>query len=305
MARILVTGGCGFIGGYLVEALRERGDSVAVLDDLSSGDATRANGADLRVGSILDPAAVADAMDGVDAVIHLAAIASVERCTREWQASSRVNLAGTVEVLLAAAAHAVPVVFASSAAIYGAQEALPIREDAAPKPLAAYGADKLGGELHARAMAEAMGLRAAGLRFFNVYGRGQDPRSPYSGVISIFWERLRAGLPLIVYGDGGATRDFIHVTDVVAALAGAADALRTTSAERGSFAALNVCTGISTSVVALARTLAEVGGREAEIIHAPARAGEIRDSLGDPAALHSWLALPPRVGLADGLRTLG
>lgn len=304
MARILVTGGCGFIGSHLVASLRRRGDAVIILDDLSSGDAARVGDTELHIGSVIDPRAIAAAIDGADAVVHLAAVASVDLCAREWVASSRVNLLGTVEVLHAAAMRGIPVVFASSAAIYGSQRDLPIREAAVPAPLSAYGADKLGGEWHARSMADALGLRAAGLRFFNVYGPGQDPRSPYSGVISVFAERIHAGSPITIYGDGGATRDFVHVSDVVAALVGAADKLIASSPAQGLCVVRNVCTGIGTSVNALAITLARIEGRRAEIVHAAPRAGEIRHSLGDPSALQRWIQVSTPVGLSDGLRTL-
>jgi UDP-glucose 4-epimerase len=302
MRTYLVTGGCGFIGAHVVRALRARGDAVRVLDDLSSGEAVRAEDADLRVASIIDPAAVASAMEGVDAVVHLAAVASVERCIQQWAESSRINLGGTVEVLLAASACHAPVVFASSAAIYGAQPSMPIREQTRPHPLSAYGADKLGNELHAAAMAEARGLRSVGLRFFNVYGEGQDPRSPYSGVISIFRQRLSAGEPVTIYGDGGATRDFVAVHDVVAALLAASDALLRMPRGQGFHAAYNVCTGVPTSVLELASLFASMTGRPAQILHAAPRTGEIRDSVGDPGALHAWLGLPRPTALADGLK---
>jgi UDP-glucose 4-epimerase len=304
MHTYLVTGGCGFIGSHATQALLARGDRVRVLDDLSSGDAARARGADLHVGSIIDAGAVASAMEGVDAVVHLAAVASVERCTRAWAESSRVNLGGTVEVLLAASARRIPVVFASSAAIYGAQADMPIRENAVPLPLSAYGADKLGNELHAKAMAEARALRSVGLRFFNVYGEGQDPRSPYSGVISIFRQKLLAGQPITIYGDGRATRDFVSVQDVVAAVLAAADALLGMPEMDGFHAAHNVCTGVATSILELAAAFAEVADRQARIVHAPHRIGEIRHSVGDPASLHAWIRLPRPVPLREGLRIL-
>lgn len=306
MPRYLVTGGCGFIGSHLVKALIDSGATVRVLDDLSSGDAGRCSDrADLRIDTICNADAVADAMEDVDGVFHLAAIASVEHCNREWVQSHQVNLGGTLNVLLAACRplRRIPVVFASSAAVYGHQDVLPIIESAHPMPTSAYGADKLGGEHHAASMSLASGLVAVGLRFFNVFGEGQDPRSPYSGVISIFSDRLGSGLPVTIFGDGAATRDFVSVRDIVLALqAGMVEATRIAESEAaGFFRAFNVCTGKATSVLSLAGLVAEIIGSPLLIQHAPARTGEIRHSLGDPSALRAWIRLPSQLPLEQGL----
>ncbi len=187
---------------------------------------------------------------GPTAVSHLAAIASVERGNQDWLGCHRVNLTGSITVLdqarragksPARAGRPVPVVYASSAAVYGDNPAIPLAEDAAPRPLSAYGADKLGSELHARVGAQVHGVPAIGLRFFNVYGPRQDPRSPYSGVISIFCDRLRAGREVTIFGDGSQTRDFVYVGDVVAALAAAM--ARLAAAPQASSDVINVCTG--------------------------------------------------------------
>ena len=195
MATYLVTGGCGFIGSHLCSALRGAGHRVRVLDDLSTGVAANlAPGADLVRGDVADAGLVRRAMDGAAGCFHLAAIASVERGTRDWLGTHRVNLSGAVAVLEAAARlGGVPVVYASSAAVYGDCEALPLAEDAPTRPLSAYGADKLGCEQHARVAGVVHGVPTLGLRFFNVFGPRQDPGSPYSGVISIFCERLSRG----------------------------------------------------------------------------------------------------------------
>ena len=208
MAHYLVTGGCGFIGSHLCAALVARGDRVRVLDDLSTGSrANLAPGAGLVVGDVADPAVVQGAMQGVDGCFHLAAIASVERAVREWLATHRVNLSATIGVFDAArAVGPVPVVYASSAAVYGDQETLPIAEDAPKRPLSAYGADKLGCEQQALVAGHVHQVPTMGLRFFNVFGPRQDPKSPYSGVISIFCDRLSAGQPVQVFGDGGRSR---------------------------------------------------------------------------------------------------
>jgi UDP-glucose 4-epimerase len=298
----LVTGGCGFIGSHLCEALAARGHRLRVLDDLSTG--SRANllpGTELIEGDVADAATVRRAMAGVDGCFHLAAIASVERGVQDWLGTHRVNLSGSIAVLDAARLEAqargtkVPVVYASSAAVYGDTPTLPLTEDAATRPLSAYGADKLGSEQHARVAGLVHGVPTAGLRFFNVFGPRQDPRSPYSGVISIFCDRLLRGQPIQVFGDGGQTRDFIHVRDIVAGLVAALDQA---SVEAPVF---NLCSGAPTSVLELAQLIATVCGTALEVRHMPARAGEIRHSLGSNARARGTLGVTPAVGLQDGL----
>ncbi len=321
MTTYLVTGGCGFIGSHLCAALRARGDAVRVLDDLSTGSvANLAPGAVLLRGDVADPAAVREAMDGVDGgCFHLAAVASVQRGVEDWLGTHRTNLSGTIAVLDAAAAAAaarartgprppdggaaampalspVPVVYASSAAVYGEPAALPLDEGSPTVPLSAYGADKLGSELHARVAGQVHGVPTFGLRFFNVFGPRQDPRSPYSGVISIFCDRLSRGAPVAVFGDGGQTRDFVHVRDVVAAL------LRAMPRASPQAPVLNVCTGRPTAVRDLARIVAELCGASPDLRFGPARPGEIRHSLGAPARMRAALGSDlPAVGLREGL----
>ncbi len=177
--------------------------------------------ATLIEGDVADPAIVAQATAGVDGCFHLAAIASVEKGVTDWLGTHRANLTGTITVFDAIRRHGseIPVVYASSAAVYGDAATIPIAETEPRTPLSAYGADKYGCELHARVASHVHGIPTIGLRFFNVYGPRQDPKSPYSGVISIFCERIAAGLPIKIYGDGQQTRDFIYVADVVQALA--------------------------------------------------------------------------------------
>jgi UDP-glucose 4-epimerase len=296
MARFLVTGGCGFIGSHLCARLVARGDRVRVLDDLSTGSrANLAPGAELLVGDVADAATLREAMDGVDGCVHLAAIASVERGVQDWLGTHRVNLTATIAVFDAARRARIPVVYASSAAVYGDCAALPLAETAPTRPLSAYGADKLGCEQQARVAGVVHGVPTLGLRFFNVFGPRQDPRSPYSGVISIFCDRFSRGEPVSVYGDGEQTRDFVAVADVVAALLAG---LRLASTEAPVF---NVCTGRATSVLELARQVAAACGVPAEIRHQPARAGEIRHSLGDPTRAQAALGLGAPRGLGEGL----
>lgn len=301
MATYLVTGGCGFIGSHLGAALRQAGHGVRVLDDLSTGSvANLAPGATLLQGNVADPAAVCQALEGVDGCFHLAAIASVERGVRDWSGTHRVNLSGTVAVLEAAARLGrIPVVYASSAAVYGDCAALPLAEDAPTRPLSAYGADKLGCEQHARVAGLVHGVPSLGLRFFNVFGPRQDPRSPYSGVISIFCDRLFRGEAVTIFGDGGQTRDFVYVADVVAALVRAMGKTSTGAP------VLNVCTGRQTTVRELALTIAELCGVPLDTRRAPPQAGAIRHSQGSPALAVEMLGLdaptPFRRGLTEVL----
>jgi len=307
---ILVTGGCGFIGTHLCHALVNAGQRVRVLDDLSSGKASGIPGsADLIVGDVADAGIVADALAGVDGVIHLAAIASVEKCNIDWVKSHRTNLTGTLTVMeraREAAATPLPVVWASSAAIYGAARTLPISEQAIPAPMSPYGADKLGGELHGGAAAAIFGLPNTAMRFFNVYGPGQDPRSPYSGVISIFADRLAAGQGITINGDGGQTRDFVYVGDVVRALMAALDRLlrRRRLEQDARFDAVNVCTGRAVTITALAETLRDLTGGAGAIAYGPPRDGDIRDSVGDAARLQRLLGIRAETRLEQGLQAL-
>ena len=299
MAHFLVTGGAGFIGSHLCDALVARGDRVRVLDDLSTGHMTNLPaGVDFIQGDIADPIAAEKAMEGMDGCFHLAAIASVERGVTDWTGTHRVNLTGTITLLdaIRRTDKRIPFVYASSAAIYGDCQTIPIPEDADKAPLSAYGADKLGCELHARVASHVHSIPTVGLRFFNVYGPRQDPRSPYSGVISIFCERISRGAPIAIYGDGGQTRDFVHVSDVVAALLGGM-AQRPVDAP-----VFNVCTGRTTSVLDLAHLIASLVGNRLDHTFLPPRSGEIRHSLGDPTRLRAELHAHDPVTLRDGLR---
>jgi UDP-glucose 4-epimerase len=296
MSRYLVTGGAGFIGSHLCDALLRDGHAVRVLDDLSTGaESNLPPGAELRRGDVADAAAMAEAAAGMDGIFHLAAIASVERGVQDWLGTHRVNLGGSIAVLMAARAQRLPVVYASSAAVYGDAPALPIGEDTPRRPLSAYGADKLGSEQHARVAGAVFGVPTLGLRFFNVFGPRQDPRSPYSGVISIFCDRFARSEAVTVFGDGGQTRDFVPVAQVVAALRAG---LGAASVEAPVF---NVCSGRATSVLQLAHLIAAACGVAPEIRHAAPRSGEIRHSLGDPSRARAALGLAEPAGLAEAL----
>lgn len=300
MANWLVTGGCGFIGSHLVEALLRRGDTVRVLDDLSSGKRSNIPGeVDLIVGDIADSQVVADAVAGVAGIFHLAAIASVERCRQDWLGCHRTNLTGTIAIFEAAgrlgSGSPIPVVYASSAAVYGDQSQMPLSESTVPRPLSAYGADKLACELNGNVAWLVHRVPNVGLRFFNVYGPRQDPSSPYSGVIAIFASSIAARRDIRIFGDGRQTRDFIYVADVVTHLVSAMATLRQGAR------VFNVCTGHGTSITELATAISELAGVPLSVRHEPARVGDIRVSTGDPTAAIAAFGLETRTALAEGL----
>jgi len=305
MATFLVTGGCGFIGSHLVDLLVRQGHRVRVLDDLSTGRTHNlAPEAELMIGDVADAAIVTLAMKGVTGCFHLAANASVQASAEDWLGSHRTNLTGTISIFDAARSRAVPVVYASSAAVYGDSGDQRLSEMAPTKPLSAYGADKLGCEAHGRVAASLHGVPNAGLRIFNVYGPRQDPASVQAGVISIFTARTMEGEPMPVHGDGEQTRDFIFVADVAAHLTAAMDRLleRQRDGKAAASAVFNVCTGQATRIRDLAAMIARLSGRPLRLQSLPARTGDIRRSLGDPSAAIRHLRIAATTALEDGLR---
>ena len=300
MSKYLITGGCGFIGSHLADALVARGHTVCILDDLSTGKRENAPAsASLIIGDVADAALVRSAMSSVDGCFHLAAIASVQRSVEDWLGAHRTNLTGAISVFDAAhqkADRPVPVVYASSAAVYGDNPNTPLAETAERRPLSAYGADKLGCELHASVAWNVHRVPTFGMRFFNVYGPRQDPSSPYSGVISIFANRIAGRQPITIFGDGQQVRDFVFVADVVAHLIAAMEHCQA-GAE-----VLNVCTGKSTSVSQLALAMGNLIGGRPEISYAPARTGDIKSSIGNPGRATQILGVAANHSLVDGLR---
>ena len=225
MTRYLITGGAGFIGSHLAESLIADGHAVRVLDNFFSGRAENLPaGVELIRADVTRQEAVSDALEGVDGCFHLAAIASVEYCRKNWLRSHAVNLSGTITVfeetrkIQNRTGRIVPVVYASSAAVYGNATQVPISEETPTSPVNAYGVDKLGCEMHAAVGGRIHDLAVVGLRFFNIYGPRQDPNSPYSGVVSIFSRRILEGAPIEIHGDGTQVRDFVYVDDAVRAL---------------------------------------------------------------------------------------
>ena len=301
MASYLVTGGCGFIGSHLADALVEAGHSVRILDDLSTGKRDNApQGADVVVGDVGDLESVKGAMQDMDGCFHLAAIASVVRSNEDWLGTHRANQTGAINVFETARENGdrgpLPVVYVSSAAIYGDNQDVPLSENARPRPLTAYGADKLGCELHARVAYEVHDVPTTGFRFFNIFGPRQDPASPYSGVISIFADKIRAGTELMIHGDGEQTRDFVYVRDAVRFLMKGMDRL---PAEPDVF---NVCRGTGTSINDLADILSRIAGKSVERKHAEPREGDIRVSVGDPSHAKTDLGIVVETEIEDGLR---
>lgn len=301
---ILITGGAGFIGSHLVDALLARGHRVRVLDNLSSG--KRSNlpldnpALELLEGDIADMDTVRAAVAGCSAVAHLAAVASVQASVDDPVATHQSNFVGTLNLCEAMREQGVRrVVFASSAAVYGQNgEGTAIGEDTPKAPLTPYAADKLASEHYLDFYRRQHGLTPAVFRFFNIFGPRQDPSSPYSGVISIFAERAQAGLPISVYGDGEQTRDFVYVADLVALLV---QALLASEVEAG---AVNVGLGRATSLNQLLTSLGEILGGLPAVCHGQARLGDIRHSRADNTLLLERFAFPEPTPLRTGLERL-
>ena len=294
-ATVLVTGGAGFVGSRLAETLAAHND-VRVLDNFSTG--SRANlppNVDLVEGDVREETTVYAAMDGVDVVYHQAGLVSVPESLDAPVASSDINVGGTVQVLDAARRHDARVVLASSAAVYGDADVQPISEDAEKNPSSPYGADKLAADNYADVFADAYDLPVLTLRYFNVYGPGQNPE--YSGVIDAFLRRALADEPLVVHGDGEQTRDFVHLDDVVRANLAAGVSTQTGQA-------FNVGSGSSVTIRRLAEMIRELADADAPIEHGPARPGDIRHSEARIDRANRHLGYQPQISLREGLRTM-
>lgn len=301
-AEYLVTGGAGFIGSAIVHALVEQGRSVRVLDNLSTGRRENLepvqNRVEFMMGDIRDASAVARAVEGIRYVLHVAALPSVARSVEDPVPTNEVNITGTLNVLLAAReARVERFVFSSSSSVYGDTPVLPKREDMTPQPRSPYALSKLTGEHYCRLFYELYKLPTYALRYFNVFGPRQDPNSQYAAVIPRFISALGRGEPPTIYGDGGQTRDFTFVDDVVSA-----NLACCVAPPEAAGRVFNVAWGNRISVLELARLLARIMNRAVEPVHVAPRPGDVRDSQADSSLAHRYLRWTPRVPFEEGLR---
>ena len=294
-ATILITGGAGFVGSHLADALVDENE-VRILDDLSTGKPENPpEGVELYEGDIRDDDLLREATAGVDLIFHQAALVSVPASVEDPERSNEINAAATVRVLERAREESARVVLASSAAIYGHPDSVPVAEDDPLTPASPYGVDKLSLDHYARIYNELYDLPTVALRYFNIYGPRQS--SAYSAVIDVFWNQATAGEPITVEGDGEQTRDFVHVSDIVRA-----NLLAATTDHVGE--AYNIGTGEEYTIRELAETIRDVTGSDSEITHVDPRQGDIRHSRPDIGKARERLGYEPTVPLDEGLRTL-
>ena len=300
MTTSLVTGGGGFIGSHLVDALLARGDEVRVLDNFSTGklENLQHNLENIRLftGDLRDNMILNEAVQGVDLIFHQAAFVSVPQSMEDPESCFDINVNGTGKLLAAAKAAGVKrVVLASSAAVYGENEAMPLSEDEEPDPLSPYAASKSINEVYARLFTEQLGLDVVALRYFNVYGPRQNPASDYAAVIPIFIETLDEEETPVIFGDGLQTRDFVYISDVVQANLLAAESVKAPGL------VFNICSGKEINLLDLLEKLSTIYKRKIEPDFREARAGDIYRSLGDPGKAREILAFTPITSIIDGL----
>jgi nucleoside-diphosphate-sugar epimerase len=302
MPTHLVTGGAGFIGSSIAEKLLEAGETVRIIDDLSTGRRQNLEALRGRVevfeATICDPEAVARAMRGVDVVFHEAAIPSVARSVENPAASMMANVQGTTLVLEAARHAGVKrLVYAASSSAYGNTPTLPKIETMTPAPLSPYAVSKLAGELLLRVYAHVHKMETISLRYFNVFGPRQDPNSQYAAVIPNFITAALTGRRPVVHGDGEQTRDFCFIENTVAANLLAASCTKPLAGE-----VVNIACGDRTSLNALLRLIAEETGTKLDPEYRATRAGDVRDSLADVSAARALIGYEPKVQIREGLR---
>ena len=298
MANYLVTGGAGFIASHISEALVARGHRVRVVDDFSTGyERNIRDGVEFVKGDLADPAVAASAVNGMEYVLHQAAIPSVPRSVDKPAESHRANVDALLNLLIASRDAGVKrLVFAGSSSVYGDTEVLPKTETMPTNPLSPYALQKLMGEMYGQMFTRLYGFETVTTRYFNVFGPRQDPGSPYSGVISLFIKALHDGTRPVIYGDGEQTRDFTYVTNVVDGV------LRAAETPGVSGHVFNVATSSRISLNQLLDTLKKIFGSNVEPIYKDARTGDVRDSQADISKAEKMLGYKPIVGLEDGLR---
>ena len=300
MAQYLVTGGAGFIGSHLAEELVRRGERVRVADSLITGkrqNLSHLPEVEFIEGDLADADVARRAVEGMDYVLHQAAIPSVPRSVQDPITSNRANIDAALNVLVAARDAGVRrVVYAGSSSAYGDTPTLPKVETMPTAPLSPYALQKLVAEQYCQMFTKLYGLETVTIRYFNVFGPRQDPSSPYSGVISLFISALAEGRQPTIYGDGGQTRDFTYVANVVDGV------LRACHASEASGEVINVATGGRISLNELFQTLRSLTGAKVEPIYQETRAGDVRDSQADIGKARRLLGYEPSVGLADGLQ---
>jgi UDP-glucose 4-epimerase len=300
MASYLVTGGAGFIGSHLAEELTRRGERVRVADSLITGKRRNLDhlpGVEFLEGDLADPEVAARAVDGMDYVLHQAAIPSVPRSVKDPVTSNRANVDASLNVLVAARDAGVKrLVYAGSSSAYGNTPTLPKHEEMPANPLSPYALQKLVAEQYCQLFTRLYGLETVTIRYFNVFGPRQDPGSPYSGVISLFSTALLERRQPVIYGDGEQTRDFTYVANVVDGV------LRACTAAEASGEVINVATGGRISLNELLKTMNRIVGTNIEAIYKAPRDGDVRDSQADIAKAKRLLGYAPSVGFEEGLR---
>jgi len=300
MASYLVTGGAGFIGSHLAEELVRRGHTVRVADNLITGkrrNLAHVPGVEFLEGDLADLSFATRAAEGMDYVLHEAAIPSVPRSVKDPIASNRANVEATLNVLVAARDAGVKrLVFAGSSSEYGNTPTLPKREDMTPSPLSPYALQKSVGTQYCQMFTELYGFETVVTRYFNVFGPRQDPGSPYSGVISLFSTALIEGRQPVIYGDGEQTRDFTYVANVVDGV------LRACTAPKAAGEAINLACGIRISLNELLRAMNRVVGTDLQAIYKEERAGDVKDSQADITKAETLLAYTPIVSFEEGLK---
>jgi nucleoside-diphosphate-sugar epimerase len=300
MAPYLVTGGAGFIGSHLAEELVRRGHTVRVADSLITGHRRNLDhlpGVEFLEGDLADLAFAQRAAQGMNYVLHQAAIPSVPRSVADPITSNRANTDATLNVLVAARDAGVKrLIFASSSSEYGNTPTLPKTEDMPPSPLSPYALQKVIGTAYCQMFTRLYGFETVAIRYFNVFGPRQDPSSPYSGVISVFATALNEGRRPTIYGDGEQTRDFTYVANVVDGV------LRACEAPKAAGEVINVACGTRISLNELLRAMNRIVGTNLEAIYQAERAGDVKDSQADISKARTLLGYTPLIDLEEGLR---